>query len=87
MNFIKEFKDNFFKVMQCPDEQSKDEAKFKLLIYDKETFNILNHFKVIDLREQLICDHVDIVSQKEEILGINAIYFVAPTKENFDIII
>lgn len=73
--------------MQCPDEHCKDEAKFKLLIYDKETFNILNHFRVIDLREQLICDHVDILSSKEEILGINVIYFVSPIKENFEMII
>lgn len=35
----------------------------------------------------MVCDHIDIMFQKEEILGIDVIYFVAPTKENFNIIL
>lgn len=63
--------------------KTKESNKFKLLIYDDMSFPLISQFRVRDLWEQMICDHVHINAHKEELLGIVAIYLVELIEENF----
>lgn len=57
------------------------------MIYDQETFKIISLFKIGDLRERFVGDHIDIQSDKEEMLGVDAVYFIEPCRKNLDIVL
>jgi hypothetical protein len=74
-------------VLQSPNTAQREQNRFKLLIYDQETFKVISLFKIGDLRERFVGDHVDIQSDKEEMLGVDAVYFVEPSRKNLDIVL
>ncbi|KAJ3426910.1 sec1 family domain-containing protein [Anaeramoeba flamelloides] len=62
--------------------------KWKILIYDTRCQSmLLPLFKVQDLKDLGITLHFNIKSKRESIKDVPAIYFVAPTEENLNLII
>lgn len=57
-------------------------SNWKILVYDEHTFNFLSYLKTRDLRENNVTMHVTLGSQKEELLGVEAIYFIYPSRES-----
>ena len=72
----------------CPIRKaSKESFGWKVVVYDSFCKNVLSTiFKVGTLRDLNITLHLNINSRKEQIKGINTIYFVCPTKENYEAI-
>jgi hypothetical protein len=58
---------------------------WKILIFDDFTYNIISNFKIGDLREANITLHIHIKDFKEELCGVEAIYFIAPTKNSIEL--
>lgn len=65
------FKERFFELLG--NDKSKN---FKLLVYDDLSFPLISQFRVRDLREHMVCDHIHIEAVKEELLGITVVYIV-----------
>jgi hypothetical protein len=63
------------------------ESAWKVLIFDDFTFNIVSNFKVGDLREANVTLHLHIKDSKEELNGVEAIYFISPSQKSVDMFI
>lgn len=57
-------------------------SNWKILLFDDYTFNYLSYFKTGDLRENNITMNIHINNPKEEILGVEAIYFISPQENS-----
>ena len=63
------------------------ESAWKILIFDDFTYNIVSNFKVGDLREANVTLHLHIKDAKEELNGVEAIYFISPTQKSVELFI
>ncbi len=60
---------------------------WKILIFDNGTYPIVTNFKIGNLRENNITLHFHIKEKKEELLGLDIIYFLSPEKESVEMFI
>ena len=67
------------------DQATKDDATWKVLIYDKYCRDIISPlFKVGQLKQMNVTLHMMLHSERQSIPDVPAIYFVQPTEANID---
>lgn len=87
MNLLDIQQTYFQRITQTSDRDkitSSNETPWKILIFDDMTYNIVSNFKVGDLREANITLHLHINDAKSELSGVDAIYFITPSRESID---
>ena len=93
MNLLQKQQEYFQKIMDSPNltsefdfqtNQSNLNDSWKVLIFDDFTYNIISNFKIGDLRENNITLHLHIKEKKEELLGVQVIYFISPNEKSIN---
>lgn len=94
MKLLQKQQEYFQKIMDSPNLTSEVDFQsettnltdsWKILIFDDFTYNIISNFKIGDLRENNITLHLHIKEKKEELLGVQVIYFISPIEESINL--